>query len=227
MTSTDDHRGENPVEVQLPDLLEQIHSQAAQTAGHDVDAGAARLTAWMNSQRERETAAVARPARRLPKSRTGHGRPSHSARRQVRVPAKAGIDIPAATASVRSRPRAMTERWHPTPRDSVELQVFGVHLQGRFGPMVVRVLRTLAQAAVAVVGLLHDTQWAIAAIAGLAGAYLLVIALVAMAAVHSAEDRRRDARQVLRMLLGQEEDNRRTEAGDTFITVNGGKTRIG
>jgi hypothetical protein len=87
MTTKDDRHDEQPTVVRLPNLLAQVHNRTAQTVGHDVDAGTARLTAWIGRQRQQAElddsareplSAVAppvdptstRPTRRIRKSRS-------------------------------------------------------------------------------------------------------------------------------------------------------------
>jgi DNA-binding CsgD family transcriptional regulator len=59
MTSSDDRRGNEPTVVRLPNLLAQVHNRAAQTAGHDADAGAGHLSVWMDRQRDQQRAEAA------------------------------------------------------------------------------------------------------------------------------------------------------------------------
>jgi hypothetical protein len=60
MSTRDDRHDEQPTVVWLPDLLAQVHNRTAQTVGHDVEAGTARLTVWMGRQRQQTELASAR-----------------------------------------------------------------------------------------------------------------------------------------------------------------------
>jgi hypothetical protein len=228
MSTSDDRHDEQPTVVRLPDLLAQVHNRAAETVGHDVEAGTARLTAWMGRQRQQteldDSAREPLPAAAPPIDPT---RPTRRKRprtsitnRRVRVHADAAS---VGKMTARSARRNGSEDLEgPLHRDSIRLGLGVVHAQARVGPMLARMARVLAHAVVAVVALLHDTQWAIVGIGGLGIVYLTTLAVVTVVSVgyHDSE-RRADSRRVLRLLLGREDGDHVGQTGDTYITVNG------
>jgi hypothetical protein len=103
-------------------------------------------------------------------------------------------------------------------------------VEGRLGPVMAQVARTLAGAVVSVFAVLHDAHFAITVIAALTVMYLTTVAAVALRAVRQADNPNRHVRhthlQVLRALLGQSDPEPSPGGGDTNITINGGKTKI-
>jgi hypothetical protein len=206
MSTRDDRHDEQPTVVRLSDLLAQVHNRAAQTVGHDVEAGTARLTAWMGRQRQQTEL-------------------DDSAREPL-PPAAPTIDPTRPTR--RKWPHASARRngsedlESPLHRDSIRLGLGVLHAQARVGPMLARMTRVLAHAVVAVVALLHDTQWSIVGIGGLGIVYLATLAVVTAGSVgYHDPERRADSRRVLRLLLGREDGDHVGQTGDTYIIVNG------
>lgn len=227
MTAKDDRHDEQPTVVRLPNLLAQVHNRTAQTVGHDVEAGTARLTAWMGRQHQQAELddsareplpAVAPPVDPTPTRPT---RPRTSiTNRRVRVHAGAAAVGKMTTRPARQNGAEGLEG--PLHRESVRLDLGFLHAQARVGPMLARLVCVLAYAVVAVVALRHDTQWAIVGVGVLAIVYLATLAAVTVGSVsYHDPERRADSRRVLRLLLGREDGDHASQTGDTYITVNG------
>jgi hypothetical protein len=228
MSAKDDRHDEQPTVVRLPNLLAQVHNRTAQTVDHDVEAGTARLTAWMGRQRQQielddsarePLPAVAPPVDPTPTRPTRRKRPRTSiTNRRVQTGA-------AAVGKMTTRParrNGSKDLEGPLHRDSVQLGLGVLHAQARVGPMLARVARVFAHAVVAVVALLHDAQWAIVGIGGLGIIYLATLATVTAGSVGYHDPvRRADSRRVLRLLLGREDGDHAGQTGDTYVTVNG------
>lgn len=228
MSARDDRHDEQPTVVRLSDLLGQIHDRAAQTVGHDVEAGTARLTAWIGRQRQQtepdDGAREPLPAAAPPIDPTrpaGRARPRISTtNRRVRVHADAASVGKMTTRPARRNGSEGLEG--PLYRDSIQLGLGVVHVRARVGPMLARVTRVLAHVVVAVVALLHDTRWALVGIGVLGIVYLAILAVVTAGSVgYHDSGRRADSRRVLRLLLGREDGDHADQTGDTYITVNG------
>jgi hypothetical protein len=172
--------------------------------------------------------ALSRPASRARRS------PTRRVRR--RSPASGPVRSPAHTAPSKQAARRIETNRSSVPApalpgEPVNLRIgFGLlNLEGRLGPTMARVARTLAYAVVAVVAVLHDARYAIIAITGLSVAYLAIVAAVAIRAVRNEFPAvRDDSRRVLRSLLGQDAaDAAPPSPSTTYVTINGGgKTKI-
>lgn len=254
MTSPDE-RQDQPITITIAQVIAQVQERDTETLDYDVEDGVARLAARIAREGRQPTTGQETSPRRAwpggPVWTSGLAEPAPSTERaprrakpkqgsrqnsrlRSRVPAYAAPRTAVPHSAETAGPRfskaaatALASHSAPVPRESVQLDVLGLHLKVRGRRMMTRIAATLGQVVVSVVALLHDARLAILVVGGLTGLFVLGVTVATGVAVLTGNDKRRSsAHWVLRVLLDREGPGHAVEPGDTYINVQGKGTAI-